>query len=163
MLEDVKICVNTRTEFFDKYYTVPENVKGEVDAFIKDVISLGEDSSGAMDFEGKFASQGLSDRFNALLVKCVPRPYEMTAEEKEYVKATKKEMFEENKEQIIKGIAADVADSLMVEAEEELIARRRRSMIEEGTFDEYTRVTNKIDDTKRIAGFFAGKFGKKKK
>jgi len=161
MRDDVKKCIEMRTDFFEKYYSVPDAVRGEVDDFIAEVNVLGESCGDAMEFEGKFAAQGLSEKFNALLVKCTPCPQEMSKEEKQNAKQVAKEMFKENKKQILKDVALDIADSVAMKAESELIEHNRQEMIKEGVYDEYTKVTNAVEDTTKIGGFLFKKFRKK--
>ena len=148
-------CVNARLDFFTQYVTVPAAVQPEVDAFKQDIMALGESSADAADFEAKFAANGLSDRFNALVPKCTPVAQEMTAEQKEYSKQVYREMY--SKEDMMKDIAKDVADTVAVEAEEEMIAANRRARIAAGVDDEYNRVTNQIEDAKTIGGLFKKK------
>lgn len=162
MTEDVKSCVMARENFFSQYYTVPESVQPEVDAFLRELHALGEASANATEFESAFASGGLSQTFNALLPKCTPKPVTMTEEQKAYSKEVSKEIYQDSGRNLGKEIADDVTDSLSVEVEEELIAQGRKTMIEAGTFDEFTRVSNVVEDGKNLFGFVKGLFGKKK-
>jgi hypothetical protein len=162
MGEDIRVCVTSRTEFFEKYVVVPEAVRGDVEDFIRCVNELGDACADAGEFEARFVSQGLSDRFNSLIPRCAPKAYQMTQEDKAHSREVAKEIFREDKERIIKEAVADVADSVYVAAESEVIAQQRKRMIEDGTYDEYTRITNKIEDAGIVARFFKG-LGKKKK
>ena len=107
---------------------------------------MGESCSDSTEFESKFISSGLSEQFNNLLNCCTPKAYKMTDEEKQYSKS----------------IAKDVVDTIAVEAKEEAHAIKRKVMIEAGVFDEYTRVSNAIDDAGRVGKFIGGLFKKKK-
>ena len=162
MNEYVQQCVSSRVDFFDKYYTVPIELKPEVEAFINEINQLGDTATDAVDFENKFASSELNERFNSLLTRCIPKAYNMTNEEKQHSKETAKEIFKEDRSRIIKEAAAEVVDHAAVMATEELIAKRREKMIEEGVFDEYTKVTNVIDYTTDGVKFFKKLFKKKK-
>jgi len=162
MTEDVKSCVLTRENFFEQYYTVPEDVKPEVQAFVAQLRALGEASSDAAAFESAFASNGLSDKFNSLLMKCTPKPITMTAEQQAYSKQVAKDLYKENGGNLAKDIASDAADTLAVEAKEELIAQSRKAMIKAGTFDDYTRASNMVEDAGILGGFVKKLFGKKK-
>ena len=162
MNEYVQQCVSSRVDFFDKYYTVPEELKFEVEAFVREINQLGNLVTDAVEFENKFVSSGLSERFNNLLTRCIPKAYNMTAEEKQHSKETAKEIFKEDRSRIIKEAAAEVVDHAAVMATEERIAKRREKMIEEGVFDEYTKVTNVIDYTTDGVKFFKKLFKKKK-
>ena len=162
MNEYVQQCVSSRVDFFDKYYTVPDELKFEVEAFVQEINQLGNLVTDAVEFENKFVSSGLSERFNNLLTRCIPKAYNMTAEEKQHSKETAKEIFKEDRSRIIKEAAAEVADHAAVMATEELIAKRREEMIEEGVFDEYTKVTNVIDYTTDGVKFFKKLFKRKK-
>lgn len=163
MNENVKISVNARVDFFDKYYTVPQGVMPEVQAFISEINALGEGCGDCQEFEAEFVSSGLSDKFNSLLTRCTPRAYQMTKEEKQFAKETAKQMAKENRSEIIKHEFNEVADHIMVEAEEELIAQKRKIMIEQGVYDEYTRASNYIDMAQDATSFLGGLFKKKKK
>ena len=161
MDENIKNSINMRADFFEKYYSVPKEVKPEVDAFIDELNLLGETSSDAMEFETRFASNGLNEQFNDLLTKCVPKAYEMTKEEKQVVKETKKEMFDGK--EFVKHIAKETLDYASVMAEEELIAQSRKRMIEDDVYDDYTRTSNAIDIAGRAGSFLTNLFNKKKK
>jgi len=162
MNDYIKQCVNSRVDFFDKYYTVPAELKPEVEAFIDDINQLGNAATDAVDFENKFASSELSERFNSLLTRCIPKAYNMTNEEKQHSKETAKEIFKEDRSRIVKEAAAEVVDHATIMADEELIAMRREAMIEAGVFDEYTRVSNAIDIMTESGSFLKKLFKKKK-
>ena len=162
MNDSVKICVSARVDFFGKYYEVTPEAKPEVDAFIEEINALGKSCADSVEFEAKFASTGLSDKFNNLLTKCTPMAYKMSAEEKDYSKDVKKEIFKEDKGRIIKEEIEYMSEAAAMAVESEVLAERRRAMSDAGVFDEYTKVTNVIDDAKRIGGFFGGLFRKKK-
>ena len=162
MNNDILQCINTRIDFFEKYYFVPDNVRHEVDDFIKEMQSVGEQSTDAQDFETKFATNGLQERFTAILMKCTPKQYNMTAEEKAASRETAKEIFKEDRSRIIKETVEDVIDHVAVESEEELIALRRKAMIEADVYDDYTKATNAIDIAKSAGGLLKGLFKKKK-
>lgn len=159
MNDYVKQCVNSRVNFFDKYYTVPTELKPEIEAFINEINQLGDAATDAVDFENKFASSGLSERFNNLLTRCIPKAYNMTAEEKQRSKETAKEIFKEDRSRIIKEAAEDALDSATMFVEEELRDQRRKAMIETGVYDEYTRASNVAED---VGGLFKKLFKKKK-
>jgi len=148
---------------FEQYYTVPEEMKGEFEIFKSDLLALAESSADSQAFEAAFMSSGLSDRYNGLLTRCTPKPYEMTEADKAASKEVRKQMFEENKEQIAKDILSDAADSVMMKAESDLITKRREAMIESGTLDEYTRATNAVEDIGWFAKSIGKFFGKNKK
>ena len=163
MNEYVQVSVNSRVEFFDKYYSVPQALVPEVNSFIAEINSLGEGCVDCTEFEAKFVSSGLSDKFNSLLTRCTPKPYQMTTEEKQFAKDTAKQMFKENRSEIIKHEISEIADHIMVEAEEELIAKRRQVMIEHDVYDDYTRASNYIDAVEDATSFLGRLFKKKKK
>lgn len=131
-------------------------MKSEFDAFKNDLLSLEESGADSQVFETAFISSGLRDRYNGLLTRCTPKPYEMTEADKATSKEVRKQMFEENKGQIAKDIVSDVADYVMMKAESGLIAKSRKAMIESGSFDEYTRAANAVEDI----GWFAKSIGK---
>ena len=162
MDSSVMQCIQMRIDFFEKYYSVPEQLKPEVDAFIEEMKSLGEQSFDAQDFEAKFAMSGFQDRLNSLIMRCTPKPYKMTEEEKAASKATAQQIFEEDRERIRKEGVEEAVDYAAVMAEEEFSALKRQAMIETGVYDEYTRASNAIDIAKNAGGFL-GKIFKKKK
>ena len=162
MNDYVKQCVNARVDFFDKYYTVPTDLKPEVEAFINEINQLGDGAIDAADFENKFASSELSKRFNNLLTQCVPKAYHMTNEEKQHSKETAKAIFKEDRSRIIKEAADEAVEHATIMANEELIAKRREAMIEAGVFDEYTRVSNAADIITESGSFLKNLFKKKK-
>lgn len=163
MQQDVLICVNARLDFFKTYYSVPADLQPEVDAFISELTALGERSTDAGAFEADFISSGLSARFNALLPRLRPVAQSMTQEQKAYSQEVRKEMGQLNSGQILKDIAADVADTVMVEANEERISQQRKAMIDAGVYDDYTKASNLVEDVGIAGKFFKGLFGKKKK
>lgn len=163
MRDDVKMCVNARFDMFEKYYIVPQNIAYQVESFCKEVTDLAEGCNDVADFEAKFISTGLSQKFNDLLISCTPKPYQISQEEQAFVNQTKKEMFEEDKEEIKKYIVDDVADSVKMEFESDIISAGRKVMIESGTLDEYTRITNVVEDVGIVAKGLGKLFGKKKK
>lgn len=162
MLEDVKSCVFARVDFFDKYYSVPPNMQAEVNSFIQEVTALGESCVNASDFEAKFVSTGLGDKFMSILPKCTPIAQKITTEQKQYSREVMKEIIKEDKNRIIEDATKDVLSSAQLALESELIERKNKQMIENGTIDEYTKASNAIDDIGRIGGFLKNIFGKKK-
>lgn len=161
MNSDVQVCAEARTNFFKQYCTVPNDLKGEVEEFCRDVSALAENSVDAAAFEAEFVNCGLSDRFNSLVTRCPPKPYEMTAEDKAHVREVKKQMWNESKGQILRDAAEDVADSVMMKVESEVTQQRRKAMIEDGVYDDYTRASNVAEDvgilSRAIGKLFKGK------
>ena len=89
---------------------------------------------------------------------CVPKPVQMTDEQKEYSQSVMKDL---NKDRDFKKeFFDDVKDHVQTELNEELIAKRREIMTETGVFDEYTKVSNAVDDGGRLFGFFKKRFKK---
>lgn len=161
MRDDIKVCVSARTDFFDKYFTVPESERENVEKFVQDLNALGESCGDTAEFEARFESEGLSKRFNELIPKMTQKAAPVTQEQKEYSKQVAKEMLKEDKGRIAKDLVGDVLDTVELKAESELITQHRESMIESGTLDEYTRASNNIEDAGRAVGFFKRLFGKK--
>ena len=162
MREDVLICVKAREDFFEKYYSVPEEMKEEVSGFISQLYSLGESAESVASFEDSFIKTGLSDKLTDLITRCSPKPQNMTAEEKQYSEKVEKGLHEESGRSLAKEVMADAVDTINVEVEEESIALGRQVMIESGVFDDYTRATNVVEDAGLLFGFLKKKFGKKK-
>ena len=66
----VKMCIDSREKTFYDYYEVNDkNIKKEIDEFIKDMNTLGNSVSDSTEFETKFASSELSNRYMNLLTK----------------------------------------------------------------------------------------------
>lgn len=151
----MKEYIDAKCNVFTEYMHVPEELQGEFKKLCAEMHALGDGMTDYSLFEQQFASTGLSDRYNSLLAKCTPKPVKMTAEQKQ-------ESLKMAKEQIsAKEIAADIADMAKTELQQEAISMKRRTMIDAGVFDEYTRTTNKIDDAKRAGKFIFGKLKKK--
>lgn len=161
MTQDVKLSVDTRLDFFTKYYSVPQELRGEVDAFVLDMYALAEGCANAAEFESKFAASSLAGRFNGLLIRCTPVPQQLTAQQQAAAKQTYKELRKENGDSLAKDIAKEFATDVQMRAEEDLIAATRKKMIREGTFDEYTKASNVADDAQWLGGMLKKWFGKK--
>ena len=82
MVDEVKTCVDAKINFFEEYFSVPDDLKSEMDMFIKDTQALGEQCSSASEFEQQFSASELLNRFNTLVSKCTPKAKKMTKEEK---------------------------------------------------------------------------------
>ncbi len=158
----VKMCVDARLSMFSQYYEVPANVAPDVDAFCQELTALGESSPDVAAFEGAFASQGYSDRFTALLSVCVPKPYQMTAQEQAYAQETAREIFREDRARIEQEFLDDMADTVQVKLDSDLTAASRKIMTEAGVMDEYTKISNITEDIGIIGKGFKKLFGKKK-
>lgn len=159
MLMDVKRCVDARIGFLDEYFTVPANIQEEVESVIKRITTLGEESANATEFEEKFASTGLSDEFMSITTKCTQKPRGMTAEEKQ----RSAEIMSGMKNEFAKHALESALDSARIDMESELIANRRKQMIEAGVMDDYTRTRNAIEDAGIVGRFLGGMFKKNKK
>lgn len=159
----VKMCVDARLNMFSQYYTVPENVAADVDAFCRELTILGESSPDVAAFEEAFASKGFSNRFTALLSVCVPKPYQMNTQEQAHARETAREIFEEDKDRIKKELVEDVADTVQVKLDSDITAAKRKIMIEAGVMDEYTKISNITEDIGIVGRGLKSLFGKKKK
>ena len=163
MLDDVRVCVEARTGFFSTYMTVPPALQPELDSFLARVTALGEESTSAAEFEQQFQTSGLSDMFNSLVTRCTPQAYQMTKEDKAYSRQVAKEIFREDKDRILKEAGQDLLESVELKGESEINAERIRQMSDAGVLDEYTKVSNAVEDVGILARFFKGTFGKKNK
>ena len=161
MTDDVKKCIDLRIDYLHQYFTIPQNIEPEINCFIKNMADLGEQCTDAAEFEQRFSAEGLSNQFNAILPKCTPRPVRMTKEHRKHSREVAKEMLRENRGEIIRDVIKDTADYARLEAESEFYARNRERMIENGTFDDYTRSVNAADAAGRLFRFLGGKFRKK--
>ncbi len=160
MNDDVRKCVTMRTDFFDQYFTVPDSMKSEVDEFISNTEALGENCKDASDFESQFASKGLSDHFNALLGKCVPKAVKMTKEQKQSSKEVLKDMLYENRKDIANDALKDAAEDVMDNIHDSNIQDYHDRLIKDGTMADHTIIKNHIEDA---FGLFNMLKGKKKK
>ena len=161
MIDDVKRCVDLRINFFNEYFTIPENMQNEVDIFIADVTLLGNNCKNATEFEEKFVSEGLSERFNAILPKCIQKPVKMTKEQKQQSRKIAKEILVENRDELLSDTVDHVANRGVNELRDKAIADTRKAMIEEGTMADYTIAKNYIEDGTRFVSFLRNKFKKK--
>ena len=159
MTEEVRVCVSARADFFGKYVAVPADLQPEVDIFLEQINTLGENCTNATEFEGRFQESGLSDSFNGLVTRCTPQAYQMTAEDKAYSKQVSKEIFREDKGRIMKEAGIDALESVTMAAESELRSENIRRMADAGVLDDYTKASNMVED----AGALARWFKKKKK
>jgi hypothetical protein len=161
MTDEVKKCVDIRINFFDEYFTIPEDMQNEVQAFIADITLLGNSCNSATEFEQKFVSEGLSERFNAILPKCIQKPVKMTKEQKKQSRKIAKEILAENKDELVDDALTYVANRGMNDLRDKAIAISREKMIEEGTMSDYTIRKNYIEDGIRFTRFLKDKFKKK--
>ena len=151
----MKEYIDAKCNVFTEYMQVPDELKGEFESLCAEMHSLGDRCTDYYQFEELFASTGLSDRYNGLLARCTPKPVQMTA-------AQKQESLRMAKEDFSAGdIIRDAADMAVTELQQEALTMRRKKMIEESTFDDYTRITNKIDDAARAGKFIFNKLKKK--
>lgn len=163
MTDEVKRCVDARVDFFATYFTIPDGLQPDVDAWRQDIITLGEACGTGQEFEERFLAEGLSDRFNALLPRCTPKAHPMTKEEKRNSAATFKEILRENKEEVISSAIQDATQRVANDLIDDQIAKNRERMIANGTFADYTIMQNKIDAAEEAIGFLSGIFRRKKK
>ena len=161
MTDEVKKCVDIRINFFDEYFTIPEDMQNEVQAFIADITLLGNSCNSATEFAQKFVSEGLSERFNAILPKCIQKPVKMTKEQKKQSRKIAKEILAENKDELVDDALTYVAYRGMNDLRDKAIAISREKMIEDGTMSDYTIRKNYIEDGIRFTRFLKDKFQKK--
>lgn len=159
MVDEVKTCVDAKINFFEEYFSVPDDLKSEMDMFIKDTQALGEQCSSASEFEQQFSTSELLNRFNTLVSKCTPKAKKMTKEEKKQSVKIAKDILYENRAEIDKDTLKDTANRIINDKRDEMLTKNREKMIEEGTYADYTIRRNKI---KSIADFLEKIFNKKK-
>lgn len=159
MVDEVKTCVDAKINFFEEYFSVPNDLKSEMDMFIKDTQALGEQCSSASEFEQQFSTSELLNRFNTLVSKCTPKAKKMTKEEKKQSVKIAKDILYENRAEIAKDALKDTANRIINDKRDEMLTKNREKMIEEGTYADYTIRRNKI---KSIADFLEKIFNKKK-
>ena len=161
MTQDVQVCVNARLDFFTKYYSVPAPMVPEVDAFVHQLYELAERSANAMEFEQGFATE-LSARFNGLLPRLQPVAQQLTPQQQEQARQNYQQMRQERGESLADDVASEFADDVAMKMESEMIAGARKRMIEDGTFGQYTRATNAVEDAQYLGGFLGRLFKRKK-
>ena len=159
MLDEVKNCVDAKINFFEDYFSVPDDLKSEMDMFIKDTQALGEKCSSASEFEQQFSTSELLNRFNTLVSKCTPKAKKMTKEEKKQSVKIAKDILYENRAEIAKDTLKDTANRIINDKRDEMLTKNREKMIEEGTYADYTIRRNKINI---IRDFLEKIFNKKK-
>lgn len=162
----VRACVDAKRDVFRQYFDVPEEVQAELEILFGKIEALGEQASDAMNFEAKFAAQ-FQEEYNGFFLRCTPRAVPMTAEQLAESKRLENEMMygtnDPAKIKLMKAsiAAKDIAEMAATELEQEAISMSRRAMIEAGTFDDYTRASNKVDDAVRLGKAIGGLFKKK--
>lgn len=159
MVDEVKTCVDAKINFFEEYFSVPDDLKSEMDMFIKDTQALGEQCSSASEFEQQFSTSELLNRFNTLVSKCTPKAKKMTKEEKKQSVKIAKDILYENRVEIAKDTLKDTANRIINDKRDEMLTKNREKMIEEGTYADYTIRRNKINT---IRDFLEKIFNKKK-
>ena len=159
MVDEVKTCVDAKINFFEEYFSVPDDLKSEMDMFIKDTQALGEQCSSASEFEQQFSTSELLNRFNTLVSKCTPKAKKMTKEEKKQSVKIAKDILYENRVEIAKDTLKDTANRIINDKRDEMLTKNREKMIEEGTYADYTIRRNKINS---IRDFLEKIFNKKK-
>ena len=147
MTDEVKKCVDIRINFFDEYFTIPEDMQNEVQAFIADITLLGNSCNSATEFEQKFVSEGLSERFNAILPKCIQKPVKMTKEQKKQSRKIAKEILAENKDELVDDALTYVANRGMNDLRDKAIAISREKMIEEGIISQMVTLPSNMFTT----------------
>ena len=159
MLDEVKNCVDAKINFFEDYFSVPDDLKSEMDMFIKDTQALGEKCSSASEFEQQFSTSELLNRFNTLVSKCTPKAKKMTKEEKKQSVKIAKDILYENRAEIAKDTLKDTSNRIINDKRDDMLTKNRERMIEEGTYADYTIRRNKINS---IRDFLEKIFNKKK-
>ena len=159
MVDEVKTCVDAKINFFEDYFSVPDDLKSEMDMFIKDTQALGEKCSSASEFEQQFSTSELLNRFNTLVSKCTPKAKKMTKEEKKQSVKIAKDILYENRAEIAKDTLKDTANRIINDKRDDMLTKNRERMIEEGTYADYTIRRNKINS---IRDFLEKIFNKKK-
>ena len=159
MVDEVKTCVDAKINFFEEYFSVTDDLKSEMDMFIKDTQALGEQCSSASEFEQQFSTSELLNRFNTLVSKCTPKAKKMTKEEKKQSVKIAKDILYENRAEIAKDALKDTANRIINDKRDEMLTKNREKMIEEGTYADYTIRRNKINS---IRDFLEKIFNKKK-
>ena len=117
MNSDVQKSVNAKTNYFDEYLIVPDGLRPEVNAFCAEVVALGEQCADFNAFENRFASEGLSEKFVALICQCAQKKSPQTKEQRRESLKAAKSMMRENRKETAEYFADSVLTSARVEAE----------------------------------------------
>ena len=118
MNSDVQKCVDAKTHYFDEYLIVPDSLRPEVDAFCAEVATLGEQC------ENRFASEGLSEKFVALICQCTQKASPQTKEQQRESLKAAKSMMRENRKETAEYFADSVLASARVEAEGRILKEK---------------------------------------
>ena len=161
MVDEVKKCVDAKINFFEEFFSVPNDLQSEMEMFIKDTQDLGEKCSSASEFEEQFSTSELLNRFNTLVSKCTPKVKKMTKEEKKQSVKIAKEILNENKEELAKDALRETTNRIINDKRDEMLAKSRERMLEDGTFDDYTIMRNRIHGINDIVSFIGNIFRKK--
>ena len=161
MVDEVKKCVDAKINFFEEFFSVPNDLKSEMEMFIKDTQDLEEKCSSASEFEEQFSTSEWLNRFNTLASKCTPKAKKMTKEEKKQSVKIAKEILNENKEEFAKDALRETTNRIINDKRDEMLAKSRERMLEDGTFDDYTIMRNRIHGINDIVCFIGNIFRKK--
>ena len=121
MKEDVKQYIDMKMNVIYDYFTVPASAQNDVDTVKNKICELGEECADAAEFENRFNSSPVSAQYNMLFTKCTPKPpNKRTKEEKRAARSAVKEMFTENKGEVIREMVKDDLQDAFEDAKEEL-------------------------------------------
>lgn len=162
MNEEIKKCIEARTSFFDEYYTIPDDLKSEVNSFIVEIKELGNGCKDVHEFEERFISTGLSEKFNEILPKCIPKPVKMTKQQKKQSVKITANILKTNKNEIINDSLNRVSQNTFNKIKDDAIDRNRKRMIANDTFDDYARSSNGLNNGGLLFGFVKKIFKKNK-
>lgn len=160
MIDEIKTCVDLKLNVFKEYFIVPDEFQCEMDDLVRAMEALGEECNDAVEFEERFASEGLMESYNALFPKCLPKKHKMTKAERRKSLEVGIDMLNKSKKEILNDGVKKFKENIRNDFKDDLIEKNRERMIEDGTFDDYTIATNKVDDIGRLAGFLRKKFKK---
>lgn len=160
MLDDVRKNIDLKLNVFEEYFDVPDEYQSEMEGLVNDMNSLGEECQDTVEYERRYAAEGLMERYNALFPHCIPKKHKMTKAEKRSSMEKTAEMLNDDKNNIITSELKDAKDMILTDIKDDLIAKNRERMIENETFDDYTRMSNAVEDTGRLLGFLGKKFKK---
>ena len=85
----------------------------------------------------------------------------MTKEEKKQSVKIAKEILNENKEEFAKDALRETTNRIINDKRDEMLAKSRERMLEDGTFDDYTIMRNRIHGINDIVRFIGNIFRKK--
>ena len=155
MDEYIRNSINARKASITDYYTIPDDVKGEVDGVFARMEELGEEASDVAEFEQKLAASPVNEEYMGLFAKLTVKKEVVAGAMKESLKlrAEDKDLVKEDIESDLKYAAERMSQPIRHEAYE---VRKRWARENIPGYSEAEQISN-------AAGMFRNALGKGKK